>query len=70
VNTVFEWPPVDPNGTHAIYVETAPTNYQEQVLGNTGQKILKDPKNPDDKILCLTLKAMPVPMEWPMEFYT
>jgi hypothetical protein len=67
VNTVFEWPPVDPNGTHSIYVETA---HQEQVLGNTGQRILKDPKNRDNKVLRLILKAMPVPMEWPIEFYT
>jgi hypothetical protein len=61
---------VDPTATHAIYEDHDATSYQQQVLGNEKQMVLTDPKNPTNKVLRLTMKAMPIPMEWPMSFYT
>jgi hypothetical protein len=45
-------------------------HYQKNVLHYEDQLMLTDPINPENRVLKLTLSAMPVPIEWPMSFYT
>jgi hypothetical protein len=69
-NQVFQFPTIASlEKTHG-FKKGKPTPYQRDVLGNDGQIALVDPENPLNRILKLTMRAMPVPIEWPLGFYT
>jgi hypothetical protein len=69
-NQVFQFPITKSLEKTYGYKVGKPRNYQRDVLGNDGQMVLVDPENPLNRVLKLTMKAMPVPIEWPLGFYT
>ncbi len=63
MNQVSQFPSIESLGKSHGYFITKPTSYQAQVLGNVGQLVLKDPCNDQNRVLRLTMRAMPVPIE-------